>query len=536
MKKDFFLISLLLLKICSADTVWQPKISIITSVYKGDLFIEPFLCDITQQTIFDQCELILINANSPGNEEPIIQHYMAHYPNIIYQRLDHDPGLYGVWNRAIEMARGIYITNANLDDRLAPTCYEVHARMLDEYQDIDLVYSDSYWTHGINETFVSNTAHKVMSHPEFSVQALARDCLPGANPMWRKSLHTRYSLFDDRYHIAGDYDLWLRVVQQGARFKKVPGIYGLYYWGGLSTGQEHRERAIAESQQLRPLKNSLRALGNRSVDAVSMPIAVSYDEGMNCTPGAADDNVDWLVLKTVYEQNRPDVITRNAYPLIPKIIHQIWLGSPLPEQYQKLCDTWRKHHPDWEYRLWTDADIQAFGLVNQELFDQSRNYGHKSDIARYEILYRYGGLYVDTDFECLRAVDDLHYRYAFYTCVLPCTTETANGVIGSVPGHPILKACIESVRPVANPYDNNQIMTASGPQLLTKLFLHAIRAGNNYRVIALPQSYFFPFPATERHAYRAGRITRDQVLATARPETFAVHFWENSWQRRFTKC
>ena len=65
----------------------DPKISIITSVYNGDQFIEGFLADITQQTIFDQCELILINANSPGNEEPVIKKYMDQYPNIIYQRL-----------------------------------------------------------------------------------------------------------------------------------------------------------------------------------------------------------------------------------------------------------------------------------------------------------------------------------------------------------------------------------------------------------------------------------------------------------------
>ena len=65
-------------------------------VYNGDEFIEGFLADITRQTIFDQCELIIINANSPGNEEPVIKKYMAQYPNIVYKRLDQ--GSRNLWN------------------------------------------------------------------------------------------------------------------------------------------------------------------------------------------------------------------------------------------------------------------------------------------------------------------------------------------------------------------------------------------------------------------------------------------------------
>ena len=61
-----------------------PKISIITSVYNGDEFIESFLEDITEQTIFkDKCELIMVNANSPGNEGEIINKYIEKYPENI---------------------------------------------------------------------------------------------------------------------------------------------------------------------------------------------------------------------------------------------------------------------------------------------------------------------------------------------------------------------------------------------------------------------------------------------------------------------
>src|SRR5688572_18772954 len=89
----------------------KPLVSIITSIWNGDEFIEGFLADITRQTFFTNCELILINANSPGNEEPVIEKYMSQYPNIRYVKLNQDPGLYGVWNMGIKMAKGEFITN-----------------------------------------------------------------------------------------------------------------------------------------------------------------------------------------------------------------------------------------------------------------------------------------------------------------------------------------------------------------------------------------------------------------------------------------
>ena len=59
----------------------------------------------------------MIDANSPGKQEPCIRKYMKKHSNIIYKRLDKDPGLYECWNAAIKMASSELLTNANLDDR-----------------------------------------------------------------------------------------------------------------------------------------------------------------------------------------------------------------------------------------------------------------------------------------------------------------------------------------------------------------------------------------------------------------------------------
>ncbi|PKN03689.1 hypothetical protein CVU75_01000 [Candidatus Dependentiae bacterium HGW-Dependentiae-1] len=230
-----------------------PRISIITSVYNADPFIQGFLQDITQQTIFDQCELILINANSPGNEEAVIQKYVVRYPNIVYRKLDYDPGLYAVWNLGILLARAPYLTNANVDDSLRPDCYALHAQALDEHPEVDLVYSDFYVTYYPNETFAHFHYHHVRTLPEFTPQEILNQPLPNNHPMWRRALHATYGLFDESFRYSGDWEMWTRFVACGVKFMKVPGVLGLYYYNpvGLSTNAAKKFAIDAEDKNIR---------------------------------------------------------------------------------------------------------------------------------------------------------------------------------------------------------------------------------------------------------------------------------------------
>jgi len=229
----------------------EPRISIITSLYNGEKFIEGFMKDIVRQTVFDQCELIIINANSPENERPFIREYLEKYPNIFYFELVEDPGLYAVWNLGIQIAQGEYITNANVDDRLSPICYEIHAKTLDENQEVDLVYSDFFWTERANETFEKHSAKVCSVQKKFSRRAVF-SCMPGPNPMWRKTMHTKYGLFDESFRLAGDWEMWCRAVAGGAIFKKVDEILCLFYKNpnGLSTDHDLWPEMARERQRI----------------------------------------------------------------------------------------------------------------------------------------------------------------------------------------------------------------------------------------------------------------------------------------------
>ncbi len=241
-------------KLIKIDTKELPKISIIGSVYDADEFIEGYLEDITSQTIFkEKCELILINANSPGNEEPVIKKYMEKYPNIIYKKLDQDPGIYAVWNMAVKMASGEFLTNANMDDRKAPYSIEKHAKALFASKDSDLVYADSFIVHEPNKKWSEAPRDSQRyNFEQFSAKAMLRGNLPHNNPMWRKSLHDKFGYFNEQHKSASDWEFWLTCVAGGSKFTKINEVLGVYYFNpkGISTNFENFSWKQKEEEEI----------------------------------------------------------------------------------------------------------------------------------------------------------------------------------------------------------------------------------------------------------------------------------------------
>ena len=140
---------------------------------------------------------------------------------------------------------------------------------------------------------------------------------------------------------------------------------------------------------------------------------------------------------------RVHTIEGNSFP---KLLHFIWLGSPLPAKYLRMINSWRFHHSSWEVLLWDDEKVETFTLVNAANFKHAPNYGMKSDILRYEILNSHGGVYVDIDYECIRSLDDIVVNCDFFvgfshTEVL----EINNGLIGCMPQHPIMQLLMKDI-------------------------------------------------------------------------------------------
>lgn len=252
---------------------------------------------------------------------------------------------------------------------------------------------------------------------------------------------------------------------------------------------------------------------------------VDFDESMQLAryhdmlekPGASKI---LQIFREQYLNMNPTRVQITPLLRIPKIIHQIWIGPrPFPEEFKKYQGSWIKHHPDWKYKLWANEDIPHFAFKNKDLFEREKNYSAKSDIWRYEILERYGGVYVDTDFECLKPLDSLHYAYDFYTGIQPLDTaytQLGAGIIGSIPGHPILRCCIENFK---KNQDNPHIVARVGPLYFTQIFLACI-GKTGLRDLAFPASYFYPCGYNQK-----GRPVEEWI----RPESYAVHHWAGSW-------
>ena len=134
--------------------------------------------------------------------------------------------------------------------------------------------------------------------------------------------------------------------------------------------------------------------------------------------------------------------------MIPHIVHQIWLGdSPLPAEFEGYRESWARHHPQWEIRFWTETNLPE-GL-RPEVYELLRHPVERSDILRLELLLREGGVYVDTDFECLRPLDPLLGGVDFF-CAYLKEGRVNNAIIGAVPGHPLPARMLAVVTPRAS--------------------------------------------------------------------------------------
>lgn len=235
----------------------------------------------------------------------------------------------------------------------------------------------------------------------------------------------------------------------------------------------------------------------------------------------------WKEFACLYERNYlSDVPGRNVK--IPHRIHQIWLGSELPKRYYEWQKTWIDRNPGWEYKLWMDADVDSLKLKNSHLFYSLKNQGARSDILRYEILYNYGGVYADTDFECFRSFDDITHSCNFFAGIPHCRKDGPlinNALIGSAPQNSIIANCISNISLKLDEKDPNSIMEITGPSLLTDSVLQALKAGES-DILILPASFFFPFPGHLRNIR-----TMSQARKYIEPETYAIHYWEVSWSR-----
>lgn len=199
--------------------------------------------------------------------------------------------------------------------------------------------------------------------------------------------------------------------------------------------------------------------------------------------------------------------------MIPKVFHQIWINRKnpeLPEKFRAYRDGWMALHPDWEYKLW-NLDNLDFVPQRIDLVNSAPNYAQMADVLRYEILLRHGGVYLDTDFECLRNIDSILVGVKNFSCSEDGRCISI-GIIGAVPNSMYMARCINAL-PDKIEHVNPPMET--GPGLLTYVLLDGGLAGD---FTLFPRKWFYPYKWNELH--RANEHFQ---------QAYAVHRWAYSW-------
>jgi hypothetical protein len=196
---------------------------------------------------------------------------------------------------------------------------------------------------------------------------------------------------------------------------------------------------------------------------------------------------------------------------IPRRIHRIWLGSPPPQDYIDNAQTWLDVNPGWTLTEWDEQSLLDLGLENQALWDEAAEHlssrllsRFRSDIARYELLWRFGGMYVDHDFVALRPIAP---HIAGKTCfaVQEKPGLIANGLLGSIPKHPLMRLLIDEAPESFRKRPKQQPWRSVGPAFLTNL------ADGRGDLHVLPKRLFLPYHYTELGKDGRGTVPDDAV-------------------------
>ncbi|HYV30157.1 MAG TPA: glycosyltransferase, partial [Candidatus Binatia bacterium] len=243
----------------SRPAVAQPLISVIVSAYAAEKYIRACLEDLEAQTIAERLEMIVIDSGSPENERAIVGEFQKRYSNITYHRTERET-LYGAWNRAIGLARGRYVANANCDDAHRPDALEQLLAALEAHPEADLAYGDYDTSSVPNDTFNRPAILRHVVHPPYHPATVMMYCVTGCHPMWRKTVFDKIGLFDPTYTAPGDYEFLLRFVQAGLRAVHVPQPLSLFFqnpeglsWKSAAQTKNENERLLGKYRSEMPI-------------------------------------------------------------------------------------------------------------------------------------------------------------------------------------------------------------------------------------------------------------------------------------------
>ena len=199
---------------------------------------------------------------------------------------------------------------------------------------------------------------------------------------------------------------------------------------------------------------------------------------------------------------------------IPKMLHFVWLGRPMPEHMERNVTQWQQMNPDWRTYLWTQDNIPM--LRHYELYRDATAYvprdavyQFRADIIRLELLYDLGGFYADTDTRPLRPLKDALGGLEEFAA-MEDRNWVGNTYLGAVPGHPIFADLIAGLASNVQRLKGKRPNRLSGPRYLTPIW-------RSHKGYTAPSHQWYPYSYTH---VKNGNIPSDFDT-----NVMAVHEW-----------
>lgn len=222
----------------SQSRIERPLISVLVTTFGSERYLPNFLSNLAAQTALPQAEVIVVAVQPTEGERAMLQAASESMPMLRLIEAPERLGIYAAWNLALSESAAPFVTNMNVDDQRHPQSLEWQLAELQQ-TGADVVYQDVYLTlqHDIDWGLVERVGERTQL-PLVGLSDLARGInAPHNAPMWRRELHQRVGLFDERYRSAGDHDFWIRVAIAGGRFHKSAAAHVAYFVNpdGMST-------------------------------------------------------------------------------------------------------------------------------------------------------------------------------------------------------------------------------------------------------------------------------------------------------------
>lgn len=192
--------------------------------------------------------------------------------------------------------------------------------------------------------------------------------------------------------------------------------------------------------------------------------------------------------------------------IIPKIIHYVWVGGDIPERVRSLIAHNKIFTAEYEVKIWTEQNLPRLNRFALAAY-RNKKWAFVADYVRFVALYKYGGIYLDTDQKLLKSIDGLR-ELEFFAGWNRSKTYIYTGIIGCVPKSDIINTVLEE-------YENIEFsLTQTSPAVLTRCFYDQ---KDSPLIKIFPSSYFYPVEIGEKES---GRIL---------VHTYSTHLWDESW-------